>query len=267
VTALQQHVLPDVEAAYGANPLSAFTGTQPNAVQPLSPEQLQLIQSIEGQVEKPTLNAPETSAMGAYQRMIDTQPGQSPATQAAIAALEEQYQRNTLPSLQNQAALSGLGKSGALLDATAAARSGVSAAEVPLLQADIQNQMQGAQGLLGIGQTIEQRPTGRAQTAFDSAEIQRQGDQAVLQQALQNYLRQQDIAGNISGVVTGQSPSTYGTSGFTAQKQSGGSGGGMPIGMNLSLGGGGGMMGSGLFLPWVLPFVSMALSVFANAFA
>jgi hypothetical protein len=235
IAALEQSIIPDINQAYAQDPLSRFTGNQPSTVQPLSPQQLASLQTVIDAQGNPVLSDPEQQAEAEYQRLVATPAGTSVATQQAEQALEQQYQQQTLPGLQNQLAAAGLGRSGALGDAIAQARTGIASAEVPLLQSDIANQIIGAQGLQSIGQILEQRPQDRAQAAFQAGEIERQAQQAPLEEQLQNYLRLQDLAAGIGGGAFGLAPSTIGQQGYSTQRTFGQSGKGMPMSFSASL--------------------------------
>jgi len=69
--------------------------------------------------------------------MLEGQPGQSPLTQAAVQA----FQQNTLPIIQQQMQLAGLGRSGALGVSIADA---MASAMPQFIQQDIQNRLTAA---------------------------------------------------------------------------------------------------------------------------
>jgi hypothetical protein len=103
--------------------------------------------------------------------MIDAPVGSSPATQAAIKALEEQYNLNTLPAIQNELSAAGLGTSGALGAAIAQARAAVEANKVPLLQDEERYRQAATRDLLLQGEVLERRPGGRAGEANTAAQV------------------------------------------------------------------------------------------------
>src|SRR3970282_3041488 len=90
--------------------------------------------------------------------MLEGQPGQSPLTQAGVQA----FQQNTLPIIQQQMQLAGLGRSGALGVSIADA---MASAMPQFIQQDIQNRLAAAgmipQFALGQG-GVTQQGAGRA---------------------------------------------------------------------------------------------------------
>lgn len=83
--------------------------------------------------------------------------GESPATREAIAALEREYETRALPSLQNQLAQAGLGRSGALEQGIIDLRGKLFEAEVPLLM----KEMDSRQNVLPILNQIASAQTAR----------------------------------------------------------------------------------------------------------
>jgi hypothetical protein len=194
--------------------------------------------------------APEMQAMDQINKMLtdaNAPIGSSPATLQAKQALEDQYKNETLPTIQNQMMLAGLGNSGALGESIARARSGVAAAEVPLLQQEIANRLQTQQfgtqqyenigqnldtrrqqgimnaitQLTGLGGTTSNRQDQRLNQALGAAgqprELQTQQEQA-------NFLDQQRIQAMIEQLTMGPlnifGPSLIGQAGQTAQRYS-----------------------------------------------
>lgn len=283
LSGLMDYVLPDVESAYTANPLSYFASTSmPSSVAPLTADQKGLIGSIVGRgggsyadqfnpatqaatsqymstMQQPLtpeqqqatnyfrqaagMTAPETAAgaaMGRYMdngglgskdylsgsgnylsgsapnvawggvnsgplsseqtaeneftRQVNAEVGKSPATLQAEQALEDQYKRRTLPSLQNQMALAGLGRSGALGDAITNARSDIGANTVGLLQQEMRDRMAAGQGLTAIGGQQGSRNIAAGQIGANVAEAQAnlQGQRDITGATLE---QQRDITG------------------------------------------------------------------------
>lgn len=160
--------------------------------------------------------SPEQDALSQIAQLTGGPIGSSPATLEAIKALETQYTQQTQPTIQNQMMLAGLGNSGALGESLARARSGVSAAEVPLFQQEIQDRMNAVNALSGIGGTLAQRQAGDVSTALQTAgtprEIQTQQQQA-------QFLDTQRIQAMIEQLVMGPlniwGPSLIGQAGST----------------------------------------------------
>lgn len=163
--------------------------------------------------------SPELLALNQIMQMTGGPIGSSPATQEGKAALERQYQQETLPSIQNQMQLAGLGNSGALGESLSRARGGVASATVPLLQQEMVDRMNAVNQLAGLGGTLAQRErsdiSGALQTAGTPREIQTQQEQA-------KFLDQQRVQALIEQLVMGPlnifGPSLIGQAGTTAQK-------------------------------------------------
>jgi len=195
--------------------------------------------------------------------MLEGQPGQSPLTQAAVQA----FQQNTLPIIQQQMQLAGLGRSGALgvsiADAMASAmpqfiqqdiQNRLAAAgmipqfalgqegltqQAAVSAADIANQEQlrqlqalglGSQTLLGWGglqNQASQNQLAQMQLALQAAGAGGELQQGIAQQALDaaqlERLRLQGLSEAGTTSLFGGLPATLGQTSTTQQKQSGGS--------------------------------------------
>lgn len=128
-------------------------------------------QLLAGRMGSPLMSGDETAAMANLRRMIDAPVGSSPATTAAIKALEDQYNLNTLPSIENELSRAGLGTSGALGAAIAQARAGVDAGKVAFLQDEEKYRQAATRDLLSEGQVLEGRPGARAGAANQAAAV------------------------------------------------------------------------------------------------
>lgn len=117
----------------------------------------------------------ETQALAQIGQLTGGQIGSSPATQQAIAALEQQYNTRALPSLQNQLAQAGLGRSGALEQGVADLRGQLFGAEVPLLQQEISNREQTLPILQSIAQAQQGRQTGATDRLIQALSTQASG--------------------------------------------------------------------------------------------
>lgn len=91
--------------------------------------------------------------------------GSAPSTRQAMEAMEKQYETRSLPSLQNQLAIAGLGRSGALSQGIADLRGQMAEATVPLLQQEIDTRLKGASAMSELG---------RIQTAREEAPLTRE---------------------------------------------------------------------------------------------
>ena len=112
--------------------------------------------------------------------------GPSAATQAA----EQNFQDFALPTLQSQAALSGLGTSGAGLEAYA---SGAEQASVPFLQTDEANKLSAANSLGSLGNTEFNQLEGGLQAGSGAAALPQQQEQLQLQNLFNQQQQQQQF--------------------------------------------------------------------------
>ena len=140
------------------------------------------------------------SALGQLQQLTSGPIGSSPATQAGMAA----FQQNVLPTLQNELGSMGLGRSG--IGAEQIQRASTSAA-VPLIQQEIANREQGigqygniANQLAGLGQQDVQNWTTAAGLGSSLGGTQQQTAQASLDAPYQDYLRRQALAQSSTGL-------------------------------------------------------------------
>ena len=211
ITALMRFVTPDVQQAFTQSPLSGFTGANPMQVPGLTPQQQAAVDFSAGAVNQPTLQSPEALALMNLASLSSGPIGSSPATTEAMKS----WEATTGEQIKNQLAMAGIGRSGALATDLGVARS---AAHAPLLQQEIANRLGTVDPLARLGQTMESRPIGRQQTAFDMGEMLRQISQAQAQAGQADYLRRQGIAESIAGGVTGAGPQTWGQSGTTLQR-------------------------------------------------
>ena len=231
VQELQSSVLPQVTQAANNLPLTSFQGAMPTAVQPMSGAQSAAVDTLTGQLNAPINPATAAATYGLLNTALSPA-GTDPASQAGIAAIENQYQTRTLPSVQNQMALAGLGRSDALGASINDARAQTTAAEVPLIQQSVQNQIGALQPLAAQGQYLQGLPVQQAQTAFQAQEAQRQLQQAQLQEQQQNFLRNQAITEAITSSVTGMAPATFGSTGTNLSTSSQG----IPVSFGTNLG-------------------------------
>src|SRR3990167_3853633 len=167
--------------------------------------------------------------------MLEGQPGQSPLTQAAVQA----FQQNTLPIIQQQMQLAGLGRSGALGVSIADA---MASAMPQFIQQDIQNRLaaagmipQFALGQEGLTQQAagsaadiaQQNQLAQMQLALQAAGAGGELQQGIAQQALDaaqlERLRLQGLSEAGTTSLFGGLPATLGQTSTTQQKQSGGS--------------------------------------------
>ena len=140
------------------------------------------------------------SALGQLQQLTSGPIGSSPATQAGMAA----FQQNVLPTLQNELGAMGLGRSG--IGAEQIQRASTSAA-VPLIQQEIANREQGigqygnlSQQLAGLGQQNVQNWTTAAGLGSSLGATQQQTAQAALDAPYQDWLRRQALAQSSTGL-------------------------------------------------------------------
>lgn len=203
-------VTPQVQSTLEAQPLSTLLEPAPQQVAPYSPLQnlataqagklatMPLVPTTVSQ-EQALLTSPESAATQYLLDTVKSPVGSSTATDQAYQALETLI----TPTIENEAALAGLGNSTALTDALALA---MAEATVPLLTSDIEAKTAAVQPLMDVGATIEGRPTTeynalftQAANTFDVGEQQRLLQQAVYDALYADYLRR---AGLTEGLVT-----------------------------------------------------------------
>jgi hypothetical protein len=149
-------------------------------------------------------NTAENASQYGFNQFAGGGPNQpSSATQAAM----KEFNDLQAPEIQSQAALQGLGTSGASLAALA---QGQEQAAVPFLQQDLQNQLTAAQGLGQLGGQEASQMQTQLQDALQAAGMPRE----IAQQIMQNQFNQQQQQWNFAqGIQTGgasQFPSLIG---------------------------------------------------------
>lgn len=143
----------------------------------------------------------------------------SPAVQAAVQGLESQI----FPRVQNQLALAGLGRSGALGQELQQQAFG---SLLPVFQQGLQQQQVAAQNLANIGNIQAQRGFQQQQAALRAGELQRSPEQQAIEEQRADFLRRQALAEKgLFAPLGGFIPSTIGQT-STSQQQGGGGGGG-----------------------------------------
>lgn len=198
-----------LQAAQGAGGLASLLAPNPEQIAPLTPAEMGNINQLEGFAGGNALTPEEQQAANAYQSFIDTSPGNSAATQAAM----RNWQMNVMPTITSGLAASGPGRGGEL---AAALQQGQTAAYAPLAQQDLANQMAAAGGLAGLGQ-LQSQNVGTAMSAADQIrQIQQMQNTANFNDfmrrsgLIQNYI--QGPLSQLGGSVYGQR-STGSTSG------------------------------------------------------
>ena len=125
---------------------------------------------------------------GAYQPFTEGALGQSPATQAFM----ESFTQNTLPVIQGQAQLQGLGNGPAIPDMAGRA---LGTALPQIMQNDASNRLQAAQGLTGLGsQLILPGQQQAANQQASAGQLQRGMQQDVFDSAREEMLRLQGLS-------------------------------------------------------------------------
>jgi len=192
-------------------PLSQFAQPQQRGIAGMSPLQ-QYAESIIPQVAQgnpQSQNAlsslgygnPGTdSALGQLSQLTSGQIGSSPATQAGMAA----FQQNVLPTLQNELGAMGLGRSGI---AGEQIQKAATSAAVPLIQQEIANRAAAvpqytnvAQAGAQIGQQDLTNKGTAAGMATSLGGTQQQTAQAALDAPYQDYLRRQALSSQTTGL-------------------------------------------------------------------
>jgi hypothetical protein len=242
-----------------ALPLSSFAQATPQLVPGFSPY------SAMGMQQTPGLSAIEPGSLGAFQaysalpeiasREVPT-PGATYAQQgllqqlmggpigsspATIGAMQS-WRSNVLPTVQNEMALQGLGRSGPELEAVARSQTG---AFVPFVQQEIQNRMTSlgvlqemanaetqrwqypsqqtmqalttqAQGLASLGQSMFDQKTQAIKAQMDAGTLQEDRARELFGAAMDDYLRLQNLSmaatlgpfGQLAPSLIGQKTST-----------------------------------------------------------
>ena len=201
--------LPNIEGLYSGMPLEGV----PN----LTPEQQGVIGGIEAYPAG--LNAPEAGAVNQLDYLTNvTGPN---GTTAATNAAEDQFSQQSLPQIQQQAALMGQGDSGAALAAEA---QGQASALTPLLQTQEQVQSAGVnQGAALGGQQYSQDQATLAaqlQAAGMSYDVAQQQAQALFNQ----QQSQSSLAQEVQTAPFTEIPSIYGRGTSISTSNPGGGG-------------------------------------------
>lgn len=141
--------------------------------------------------------------MQAYAPFVQGPMGYSPATQAATGA----FLQNTLPVIQGQAQLQGLGSGPAVADI--AGRS-LATALPQFIQSDLSNRLAAAQGLTGLGSNVILPGQAQAANFLQSAgEAQRGMQQDIFDSAREEMLRLQGLSeSGTTNVFGGYQPIT-----------------------------------------------------------
>ncbi len=191
--------LPNITGLYNNTPL---LGTAP-----LTDQQLSDIQGFQNNIGP---NAAQNQSQQGYENFLGQNGKPSAATQAAL----KEFNDLQAPEIQSQAALQGLGNSGASLQALA---TGQEQALVPFMQQDLQNQLTATQGLGALGGQEAGQMQEQLQNALQAAGMPQQ----IAQEILQNQFNQGQQKWNFAqGIQTGgaqQFPSLFGQSGTSSQ--------------------------------------------------
>lgn len=250
VQELFKFITPELQKTLEALPLSSFLTERPQQIPGLTPDQQREADYFQGRAQGPLTYGFESDALARLQGMAGAQTvlreepealayaqmqavlnapiGESAELQASREALNRRFAEDVLPALQNEAALAGLGNSGAYVESLRRAQGDVNDALIPLLAQETarrdaavgnllalgqteggrrfageQQRLASLQALLGTGQALDLRETARHQQAFDMGEATRQLAAEQEQANLADYLRRQDIITGITGSVTG----------------------------------------------------------------
>ncbi len=203
--------LKGLKAAQAQGGLASLLEAHPEQIAGLTPDQMANIQQLQGWAQGNALTPAEQQAQGAYSQFLDTTPGNSPATQAAM----RNWQMNVSPTISSGLAASGGGRGGEL---AAALQQGQTAAYAPLAAQDEQNQLAAASGLTGLGQLETSNVTNAMNASDQIRQIQQAQDTSNYNDFLrrsgliQNYIQgpTSQLAGSLFGQRSSGSTSSGG---------------------------------------------------------
>lgn len=144
------------------HPLSSLFNFSPQPITGLSDVERGLYGQQVKMAGLPATTAPELAALEQINALTSGPIGSSPATLAAL----QNFEQMSKPGIEQDLALSGLARAGALPDVVSGARS---AALLPMFQQEIQNRANVIPQLSGIGNTIAGRSRSDLATAIGAA--------------------------------------------------------------------------------------------------
>lgn len=194
--------LPDITGLYGGVPLLGTAG--------LTDQQNQDIQGFQNNIGP---NAAQNQAAGGFENFLGQNGQPSTATQAAL----KEFNDLQAPEIQSQAALQGLGTSGASLAALA---QGQEQALVPFMQQDLQNQLSAAGGLGQLGGQEANQMQTQLQNALAAAGMPQQIQQEIMQNLFNQGQQKWNFAQGIQTGGAAQFPSLIGGGSTTSQSSS-----------------------------------------------
>lgn len=174
-------------------PLQSLMGNLAEQIVPLTPLELTLLGQQVATSQAPAITYPELGALTDINQLIGGPIGSSPATMAAMNAV------NTfeIPQVAQQLALSGQTHGGAFPEVLSKVQTDALA---PLLQTEIQTRQNVLPALSGIGSSVADRERSDVATALAAAGAPRQIAQ---EQATANWEDVMRRAGLVQGVDTG----------------------------------------------------------------
>lgn len=203
--------LQGLQAAEGQGGLASLLQPNPEQIAPLTSDEMANISQLQG-IARQGLTPEEQQASGAYSQFLDTTPGNSPATQAAM----RNWQMNVQPTIESGLASAGGGRGGEL---AAALQQGQTAAYAPLAAQDEANQLAAAGGLTGLGQIR----SGNIGTAMNASDQIRQIQQAQNTANFQDFMRRSGLMQNfIQGPTSQLAGNLFGQSNTGSQSSGGG---------------------------------------------
>jgi hypothetical protein len=170
-----------MRAANAQGGLAGLLTPNPEQIAPLTGDELGNISQLQGFASAGG-TPDELAAQKAYQSFIDTSPGDSAATQAAM----RDWLTNVQPTVASSLGASGGGRGGEL---EAALASSQTQAYTPLAERDLANQLTAAGGLSSLGQA----QSGNVQNAMNASDLQRQVTQSGNDAQFQDFLRRSGL--------------------------------------------------------------------------
>jgi hypothetical protein len=235
----QAQMYPYLTQAQQAAPLSEYLAPQVKSIAGLSPLQQQAQTWIQGLMNTPQTsqqaattygglasgtNANQQSALSQLAQLTGGSLGSSPTTTAGMNAFETLSK----PSIQNDLAAMGMGRSGAGAQAVSNART---QALTPLLQQEIQNRANSVGQYIGLGNQQEQAAAGltglgaqqigaagqAAQLGGQAGGVEQQTAQAAFNAPIEDLLRRQGLSQSIFSLT----PTSGGTTSSTTTPSKG----------------------------------------------
>ncbi len=184
--------LQNLQAGPGGN-LAQFFGANPQQIPGATPGQMDILQRQRSRAFGPMLTGPEGAGLMQLGELTGGPLGSSPATQAAMQA--------AMGPIQNQLALAGLGRSGALT-------TDLAGAFAPILAQEQAMRFGSVPQLFGLGNTLTGRQSGLLGELGQSEEAIRGLTETQGAANREDFLRRQALAQSLTTGILGSLPTT-----------------------------------------------------------